>query len=65
MDTRVGERLEGDLECVGVVKEPLRCVDICLELRPDVLILDRTMPGVDGLRIPRVVRSARPRALTV
>jgi chemotaxis response regulator CheB len=42
---------EPDLECVGVVKDPLWCVDTCLELEPDVLILDRNMPGVDGLQI--------------
>ena len=51
---------ENDLECVGVVKEPLRCVDVCLELQPDVLILDRNMPGIDGLQIARALARVAP-----
>lgn len=51
---------EGDLECVGVVKEPLRCVDTCLELKPDVLVLDEDMPGMDGLAITRVLSRVAP-----
>jgi DNA-binding NarL/FixJ family response regulator len=35
---------EADLQCVGTVKEPLRCIDICRELDPDVLVLDQDMP---------------------
>jgi DNA-binding NarL/FixJ family response regulator len=51
---------EPDLECVGVVKDPLWCVDTCLELEPDVLILDRSMPGVDGLQIARALARLAP-----
>lgn len=51
---------ERDLECVGVVKEPLRCVEICLELKPDVLVLDQDMPGIDGLAIARALAGVAP-----
>ncbi|HKY51324.1 MAG TPA: response regulator transcription factor [Candidatus Limnocylindria bacterium] len=51
---------EADLECIGVVKEPLRCVDLCLELEPDVLVLDRSMPEIDGLQIARTLAQAAP-----
>jgi len=51
---------ELDLECVGVVKEPLRCVDICRELEPDVLVLDQNMPGIDGLTIARALARVAP-----
>lgn len=51
---------EGDLECIGVVKEPLRCVDTCLALRPDVLVLDRDMRGVDGIGIVRTLAQVAP-----
>jgi len=51
---------EGDLECVGVVKEPLRCVDMCLELQPDVLVLDEDMPEIDGLSIARALAQVAP-----
>lgn len=52
---------ERDLDCVGVVKEPLRCVETCLELKPDVLVLDEDMPGIDGLAIVRILASVAPR----
>lgn len=51
---------EDDLECVGVVKEPLRCVEICRELAPDVLVLDQDMPGIDGLAIARTLTHVAP-----
>lgn len=51
---------EPDLECIGVVKEPLRCVDICRELDPDVLVLDEDMPGVNGLTILRTLAEVTP-----
>ena len=51
---------ERDLVCVGTVKEPLRCVDICLELAPDVLILDKNMPGIDGFAVARVLSREAP-----
>jgi len=51
---------EGDLDCVGVVKDPLRCVDTCLALRPDVLVLDRDMRGFDGLAIVRALAQVAP-----
>jgi DNA-binding NarL/FixJ family response regulator len=51
---------EDDLECVGVVKESLRCVEICRELVPDVLVLDENMPGVDGLAIARTLAQEAP-----
>jgi DNA-binding NarL/FixJ family response regulator len=44
---------EGDMECVGVAKDGLRCVDLCHELAPQVVVLDGDMPGVDGLRVLR------------
>lgn len=51
---------ERDLECVGVVKEPLRCVETCLELQPEVLVLDEDMPGIDGLAIARILARVAP-----
>ena len=51
---------ESDIECVGVVKEPLRCVEISRELAPDVLVLDEDMPGIDGLAIVRALAREAP-----
>jgi len=51
---------ESDLECVGTVKDSARCVDMCLELGPDVLVLDNNMPGLSGLSIARALAREAP-----
>jgi len=37
---------EGDMECVGVAKDGLRCVDLCHEVAPQVLVLDGDLPDI-------------------
>jgi DNA-binding NarL/FixJ family response regulator len=44
---------EEDMECIGVAKDGSRCVELCHELMPDVLVLDSDMPSIDGLRVLR------------
>jgi DNA-binding NarL/FixJ family response regulator len=44
---------EADMECVGIAKNGIQCVDMCHELAPHVVVLDGDMPGVDGLRVLR------------
>jgi DNA-binding NarL/FixJ family response regulator len=51
---------EADLECVGVVKDGARCVELCRELVPDVLVLDNTMPRTDGVTVTRTLARALP-----
>ncbi|TMF65236.1 MAG: response regulator transcription factor [Chloroflexi bacterium] len=31
---------ETDLECIGVVKDGRRCIEMCRQLQPDVLVVD-------------------------
>ena len=72
---------ESDLECVDTVKHPVRCVDICLEIGPDVLVYtfeldacnEASAAGVlacvakDGPYelLLRAIRAARPQPLPV
>lgn len=44
---------EDDMECVGVAKNGVQCVDMCHELAPHVVVLDGDLTGVDGLRVLR------------
>jgi DNA-binding NarL/FixJ family response regulator len=51
---------EADLECVGVVKDGARCIELCRELVPDVLVLDNTMPRADGVTVTRTLARGLP-----
>jgi DNA-binding NarL/FixJ family response regulator len=52
---------ESDLLCVGVAKNGNECLALCMELKPDVLVLDHDMPGADGLVVARTLRRVQPR----
>jgi DNA-binding NarL/FixJ family response regulator len=46
---------EGDIEIAGEAVDARSCIDMAAELQPDVLLLDESMPGMNGLEaIPRI-----------
>jgi DNA-binding NarL/FixJ family response regulator len=47
-----------DVETVGVASGGEEAVTICLESQPDVLLLDLSMPDVDGIEVTRRLREA-------
>ena len=52
---------ESGIEVVGLAgdgNEAVRCTD---ELSPDVVVLDRAMPGVDGITAMRQIRERHPK----
>ena len=52
---------ETDLECIGVVKDGRRCIEMCRQLQPDVLVVDGNIPGPDGVAIALTVGRLLPR----
>jgi len=61
---RVGLRTlinsDPDLEVVGEAAEGRAAVDGVLELAPDVIVMDVSMPGVSGATATSMLKSARP-----
>jgi DNA-binding NarL/FixJ family response regulator len=50
----------GDIEVVGQAADGATAVELTETLRPDVLLIDLAMPGMDGLEATRIVRKRSP-----
>ena len=51
---------QGDIEVVGEAADGEQAIAGVLETRPDVLVLDLSMPRVDGLEVIRALRAQSP-----
>jgi DNA-binding NarL/FixJ family response regulator len=50
----------GDVEIVAEAGDGAEAVELARELKPDVLLLDLSMPRVDGLEVIRTLRAEVP-----
>ena len=56
---------EPDFQIVGESMDGLAVVPLVERLRPDVLVLDLKMPGINGLEITRLVKERAPKTRVV
>jgi two-component system, NarL family, response regulator DesR len=54
--------LEPDIEVVATVDNGSDAGRVCADERPDVVLLDYRLPGLDGVQATRAIRSAVPEA---
>jgi DNA-binding NarL/FixJ family response regulator len=52
--------LRSDIEVVASVSDGSAAVDAVVEHRPDVVLMDYRLPGIDGVQATRAVREALP-----
>jgi DNA-binding NarL/FixJ family response regulator len=50
------------IEVVGIARDGAEAVDLERELSPDVVLMDISMPGMDGVDAARTIRKRRPDA---
>jgi AmiR/NasT family two-component response regulator len=62
MDLRAGLEAHG-LEVCGEARDGNEAVELAQRMRPDVVVLDVRMPGLDGLEAARRIQAARPTPL--
>ena len=48
---------ESDLEVVGEADDGVTAIQLTRELRPDVVVMDLSMPGLDGLKATEALRT--------
>lgn len=56
---------ESDLKVVGEAKDGCEVLRLCRKLRPDVVLMDLRMRGVDGLKATRAIREELPSTAVV
>ena len=49
-----------DLELVGLASDGIEALSLCRQYRPDVILLDFVMPGMDGLAVARMISASYP-----
>jgi DNA-binding NarL/FixJ family response regulator len=56
---------EADLSVVGEAANGIDAVKLVADLKPDILITDLSMPGLDGIEVTRRIRKASPPTMVI
>lgn len=52
--------LEADIKIIGTARDGGEALHVIARLRPDLIIMDMEMPGMDGLAATKYIKSSAP-----
>ncbi len=52
--------MENDMEVVGAAKNGQEALELCAELKPDIVLMDIRMPGADGIKGTKMIKERYP-----
>ena len=52
-------------EVVGTAKDGAKAVDSYRELKPDIVLVDVSLPGTDGIEVTRIISNENPSAVVI
>ncbi|MEI7849047.1 MAG: response regulator transcription factor [Chloroflexota bacterium] len=58
-------KVSGDLQLVGEANNGQAAIQLCDEIRPDVVLMDMVMPGMDGVTATRIICQKYPQIRVV
>jgi len=60
MQASINTLLQADFEIVGTASDGYSLIEAALKLRPDVIVTDISMPGMNGFEAVRTIRQILP-----
>ena len=58
-------QFEPDMEVIGQAGNGEQAIEMAKEFRPDIILMDINMPGVDGISASKAISQAVPSAQTI